>query len=193
MSRQYDEYLKNHKENVVKAFRWFQKNLPELVDTNFIPTLKDVDLEHQICFEHDESKFNQDEYSAYDKYFYGGNRSYAVVQEFNYAWLEHIHRNPHHWQHWVLISEDSDDGEIIMDMPYQYIIEMICDWWTFSWRKGNLYEIFDWYDKHKDYIKLSTLTRMEVEIILGTIKEKLDGGGPFTHMFDDCKIDIVLP
>ena len=22
-------------------------------------------------------------------------------------------------------------------MPYPYIIEMICDWWTFSWIKGD--------------------------------------------------------
>nr|DAE02562.1 MAG TPA: hypothetical protein [Siphoviridae sp. ctmYS12] len=30
-----------------------------------------------------------------------------------------------------------------MDMPYNYIIEMICDWWAFSWNKGNLQEIFN--------------------------------------------------
>ena len=63
---------------------------------------------------------------------------------------------------------------IIMDMPYNYIIEMICDWWAFSWVSGNLSEIFNWYDQHKDYMKLSDQTRKTVEDILSKIKEKLD-------------------
>ena len=52
--------------------------------------------------------------------------------------------------------------------------EMICDWWAFSWAKGNLHEIFKWYDEHKKYMKLHTNTRKKVEDILGRIKEKLD-------------------
>ena len=131
-------------------------------------------MDWQIIFNHDHSKNEPDEYSAYDAYFYGGNRSYAVVQDFNRAWLTHIHRNPHHWQHWVLINDDPNEGEIVIDMPYEYIIEMICDWWAFSWNKGNLYEIFNWYDEHKDYMKLSEKTRNTVENILNKIKEKLD-------------------
>ena len=59
-------------------------------------------------------------------------------------------------------------------MPYNYIIEMICDWWAFSWKSGNLYEIFDWYDKHKEYMILHNSTRKSVEYILNRIKEKLD-------------------
>ena len=62
---------------------------------------------------------------------------------------------------------------IILDMPYEYIIEMICDWWAFSWRNGDLTEIFDWYGKHKDYMKLSDKTRKTVEGILSKIKDKL--------------------
>ena len=60
-------------------------------------------------------------------------------------------------------------------MTDDYIIEMICDWWAFSWKKGELYEIFSWYDKHKDYMKLSPKTRKKVEDILDIIREKLDG------------------
>lgn len=60
-------------------------------------------------------------------------------------------------------------------MPHNYIIEMICDWWAFSWAKGNLYEIFSWYDAHKHYMKLSDKTRKTVEDILEKIKAKLDG------------------
>ena len=95
------------------------------------------------------------------------------MQDFNYAWLQHIHRNPHHWQYWVLINDDPDLGEIILDMPDVYIIEMICDWWSFSWSKGDLTEIFKWYEERKEYIKLSEKTRRVVENILNMMKDKL--------------------
>ena len=176
MSREYDLYLHEHKANVKKGYLWIKENLPDL-----IPNDIRLNLEHQICFAHDYSKSELDEYEAYDKYFYGGNRSYQVVEDFNYAWLMHIHRNPHHWQHWVLLCDEPNEGEIILDMPYQYILEMICDWWAFSWAKENLYEIFDWYDKRKDYIKISDKTRKTVEDILEKIHNKLDVESELVH------------
>ena len=168
MSYGYDQYLTEHRENVAMGFRWLCHNLPALVT----PREK---YEWQICTNHDYSKNSPDEYLPYDAYFYGKSKSYEVVQNFNRAWLHHIHHNPHHWQHWVLINDEPGEGEIILDMDYIYILEMICDWWAFSWKKGNLYEIFSWYDQHKAYMKLSPKTRKTVEDILDQIREKLDG------------------
>lgn len=165
MSVQYDNYLTDHKENVAKGFRWLQENIPEVIEDGF---------EWQICFNHDASKTDPEEYDAYDAYFYGNNRSYAVVQNFNKAWLRHIHNNPHHWQHWILINDEPKEGMVVIDMPYIYVVEMICDWWAFSWKKGDLNEIFSWYEDRKDYMKLSTNTRKSVEYILGKIKDKLE-------------------
>ena len=169
MSKEYDLYLKEHRENVKKGFIWIRSNLPILLE----PVEYTEDLAWQIGMAHDYSKDDPEEYEAYDAYFYGGNRSYDVTQEFNYAWLRHIHKNPHHWQYWVLINDSPEEGEVIMDMPYNYIIEMICDWWAFSWANEDLTEIFKWYEQHKDYMKLSPKTRTVVEDILGKIKEKL--------------------
>lgn len=167
MSNQYDQYLAKHKENVKKGYDWLLENLPDLV--------KDIpNLGWQTGFAHDQSKSQPDEYDAYDAYFYGNNRSFAVVQAYRKAWLLHLHRNPHHWQHWVLINDDPEEGEILIEMPVNYILEMICDWWAFSWAKGNLQEIFKWYDEHKNYMKLHPNTRKKVEEILGRIKNKLD-------------------
>lgn len=169
MSVQYDNYLEQHKGNVRKGYEWIRDNLPDL-----LIDIYGVDYAWQIGVAHDASKSEPEEYEAYDRYFYGKNRSYQVVQDFNYAWLHHIHRNPHHWQFWVLINDDPENGEIALDMPYNYILEMICDWWAFSWSKGNLYEIFNWYEEHKDYMKLSDKTRKTVNDILGKIRAKLD-------------------
>lgn len=168
MSMEYDLYLEQHKANVRKGFEWIKKNLPELI----IP-ISGVDYEHQICFAHDVSKTDPEEYEAYDAYFYGGNRSYEVVRNFNTAWLRHIHHNPHHWQHFVLINDNPDEGELILDMPYNYVIEMICDWWAFSWNSGNLREIFDWYKGRYYYMKLSDRTRATVDHILRKIQLRL--------------------
>lgn len=170
MSQQYDEYLKSHLENVVKSCKWLIGNLPEI----FLNENNISEVLYQCEFKHDRSKYNANEYEAYDKYFYGGNKSFEVVQNFNYAWLIHIHNNPHHWQHWVLLNDNPEEGEIILDMPDNYIIEMICDWWSFSWKQGNLHEIFNWYDERKDYIKLSKPTREKVENILESMKKKLN-------------------
>lgn len=166
MSYEYDRYLQQHRNNVKRGFEWLLTNLPTVLTGQ-------PDASWQIIFDHDSSKNNDDEYLAYDAYFYGNNRSYEVTEEFKRAWLLHIHRNPHHWQYWVLNNDDPNEGEVILDMPYNYIIEMICDWWSFSWQKGNLGEIFNWYDEHSDYIKLSPKTRKTVEDILEQMRNRL--------------------
>ena len=167
MSKEYDAYLSNHRANVFRGYNWLHKHLPEIFDSM-------DEYSARLYLNHDQSKKDPDEYKAYDDYFYGKNRSYGVVMAFKQAWLEHIHRNPHHWQHWVLINDEPEEGEVILEMPYKYIIEMICDWWSFSWEKGNLMEIFSWYEKHSKYIKLASKTRKTVETILNKIREKLE-------------------
>lgn len=175
MSKEYDLYLEQHKGNVAKGFYWIRDNLPGLM--NLFERLSDCSyLEYQICHLHDASKTDAEEYAAYDRYFYGdsNSKSYETNRNFKYAWLSHIHKNPHHWQHFVLNNDEPKEGEVILDMPLNYILEMVCDWWAFSWNTGNLFEIFDWYDKHKDYMKLSSYTRDKVELILSTIRAKLE-------------------
>ena len=80
--------------------------------------------------------------------------------------------NPHHWQHWML--QNDTDGLRLLDMPYVFIMEMICDHWSFSWMKGDLREIFKWYEQNKDGILLSTKTRKIYENILNNIRVKLE-------------------
>ena len=165
MSQKYDQYLQEHKENVYKGFEYIRDNLPELLTEDI--------TEWQYRFGHDLSKSDPEEYDAYDAYFYGGNRSYKVVNDFKYAWLRHIHNNPHHWQYWILHNDDPGEGKVILEMPYNYIIEMVCDWWAFSWAKGDLTAIFNWYGQHKNYMELGEKTRKQIESILSAIKDSL--------------------
>lgn len=167
MSAEYNEYLNEHIMNVNRAYDWLRTNLREVANPkgDFTTLL--------YLGRHDESKYSREEYDAYDAYFYGP-MSKEVKENFDYAWLHHIHENPHHWQHWVLVNDDPEEGSVGLDIPYKYVIEMICDWWSFSWKTGDLYKIFDWYDAHKKRMILSGHTRELVEEILGKIKVKLD-------------------
>ena len=167
MSIEYDNYINQHVQNVLNAAEWLRRN----IDLDIPPM---IDGHRTGLFNHDQSKWEKEEYDAYDAYFYGGRKTKEVKKTFNYAWLHHIHNNPHHWQYWVLINDDPEDGTVALDIPYRYAIEMICDWWSFSWSDGNLYEIFDWYNKHKDRMILSKNTRELVEDILDQIRKKLD-------------------
>ena len=173
MSKQYNEYIKNHKDNVAEAFQWLNNNID--LKKIFGEDFHAADCMWNCTYMHDDSKYSQEEYDAYDAYFYGGNKSYEVVENFKRAWLHHIHNNPHHWQHWVLINDNPDEGEIVLDIPDIYILEMVCDWFSFAIAKDNLKEIFDWYHKHSKYMRLSDYTRLKVEEILDDIESVLSG------------------
>lgn len=167
MREGYDLYLTENRCNVYKAYCWIEKYIPEVLYViNFIDDAERQALKYRIVF--------WEEYHAYNAYFYGEERTKLVEQNFDRAWLLHIHRNPHHWQYWILIE---DDGRMLpLDMDYQYIIEMICDWWAFSWKSGNLLEIFDWYENKKEHMLLSDNTRRTVEHILRMMEDKLKYG-----------------
>ena len=169
MSLAYDEYLAEHIGNVNKGLHWMLDNLGlSQEEKTAIETA-------MVSFNHDESKYSIEEYNAYDQYFYGGNRSYKVVQDFNYAWLHHIHQNPHHWQYWVLLEDDPEVGlpYKTLPIPLPYIFEMIADWWSFSWKNGNLFEIFNWYAEHRDKQYIDLNSRMILERILEKIWDVL--------------------
>lgn len=153
MSKDYTNYIIEHRDNVLKAYQW-------LVDHKIISN----NYQHNIAT-HDISKWSNEEYDAYDKYFYGKQGKTTEVKEaFNFAWLHHIHANPHHWQHWVLINDD--DGTHALEMPEEFVIEMFCDHASFSFKTGNLEEVSKWYKDHKFNMILHKNTRVMYEDIL---------------------------
>ena len=163
MSQEYTQYISEHKSYVTAAYMWLVEH--NLVDPEFLSeTSTTIAL-------HDASKYSTEEYKAYDNYFYG-KKTKEVEEAFDYAWLHHIHENPHHWQHWVLFNDDN--GTYGLEMPKNYVYEMIADWWSFSHKKGDLKEIFSWYAKHKDRMILHANTRKLVEDILDKIKKILE-------------------
>jgi hypothetical protein len=159
MSTKYSDYIVEHCSNVRKAYDWLVSH--KIIKDKYV----------DVISTHDVSKWSEEEYKAYDTYFYGKSKTQEVNDNFNYAWLHHIHENPHHWQHWVLINDE--DGTKALEMPEEYVVEMICDWWSFSHKSGNLEEIFDWYKSHKTNMIMHKNTKAMVENILDKIKKEL--------------------
>jgi hypothetical protein len=97
-------------------------------------------------FIHDMSKFRAAEYVPYGRFFYrkpgAGWLKASIDPEAKpgmlRAWLTHIFRNPHHWQHWCLINGASvvaTRGTKVnvnpidaLRMPTKYVREMVADW-----------------------------------------------------------------
>lgn len=155
----YKKYIEEHRANVLKAYNWLVENA--IIEPNF--------EWEAIIYQHDMSKFSKYEFKAYEDYFYGKYRSSEVTAAFEEAWLHHIHSNPHHWNYWILV----DDEIKPLKMPEKYAVEMLCDWFAFSFKKGNLTEILSWYEYNKNKMILHSETREFIENLLNKIKEVL--------------------
>jgi hypothetical protein len=157
---EYKNYIIEHKERVSQFADWLKENLPELFDDEAYREAFD-----EVIEEHDESKYSEEEFEPYAQHFYGNKDNDF---EFEQAWEHHWLTNEHHPEHWL--------GE---DMPYIYILEMLCDWGSFSIDKGDLHELIDYYyeqacdDEEKN---LSDNTKFIIEEILEKIETVIEGG-----------------
>ena len=150
--KEYQEYVIAHQGRVCKFADWLIENCPDLFDA------VDFGLFRDLIKEHDESKFSEEEFEPYaQKWFGNGEKSL----EYEEAWKHHWMNNEHHPEYWL--------GE---DMPYIYILEMICDWGSFSIDKGDMKELSDfYYNKAKEDPEkmLSEATQEIIEDILSRI------------------------
>lgn len=133
---------------------------------------------------HDLSKFHPREWIPYANYFYGPKfteddrrRVFNVCgvmlptpeesrDSFNAAWLRHQHKNPHHWQHWILRNDDG--STVCLEMPLKYAFEMIADWEGAGRAiMGDKANTREWYLKNYERIQLHPKTRILVNEKLG--------------------------
>lgn len=130
---------------------------------------------------HDWSKFLPSEWKAYADYFYSKpplqgpfdrpnheqtvkDWEVAMERAFDRAWLRHIHRHDHHWNHWVL-REDS--GEVkCLEMDEAAWREMVADWMGAGRALHGRWRALEWYFENRDKIQMHPVTRRHVEILL---------------------------
>ena len=134
---------------------------------------------------HDLSKFSPKEFFAYANWFYGKHgkgkhlypfRNMKCEENFNKAWENHYKRNKHHWNHWI--------GR---EMPYEYIVQMVCDWKGMSRKFGDTAQEF--YLKNYEKIDITFNTRMALEFELGLNDSEMHGYGhtlkQFANMYNE--------
>lgn len=91
----------------------------------------------QLCFKcglykrgllHDLSKYGLTEFVSSAKYFQGDKSpidAEKIDKGYSIAWQHHKGHNPHHWEYWIDNVGTTNDP---IKIPYEYVIEMICDW-----------------------------------------------------------------
>ena len=130
---EYMEYIKDHVNNVHKAFEnmYKIKDKFEDMDRDDISDAIESVKEKGIINIHDESKYSDEEFDAYRRYFYSidDKEKEESEEDFELAWKHHYENNPHHPEYWI------KDGEPV-DMKIEYIVEMACDWIAMSYSKG---------------------------------------------------------
>ena len=162
---EYKEYIIAHKERVKQFADWLEENVPSLFDDEAYK-----EAFYEVIEEHDDSKFSEEEFEPYAKKWHGEGKNNKDYYDPAYeeAWTHHWMNNEHHPDHWY--------GE---DMPYVYILEMICDWGSFSIEKKDFNELIDfYYGKAKDDPEknLSDGTKEIIEDILDKIQKVIEEG-----------------
>jgi len=77
---------------------------------------------------HDMSKFSLVEFWESVRYYQGTSspiNSCKADKGYSLAWQHHKGRNPHHYEYW---TDNYDAGTTCIEMPYNYLIEMVCDY-----------------------------------------------------------------
>ena len=117
---------------------------------------------------HDWDKFLPGMFISYAKTFYNpqGEKCYQPHEKFMYYWLKHIHRNKHHWQHWVL---QKDDGGIYVEDSASVadVLEMLADWRGAGRAQAEGLDTKDFYLSRYASILLSDTARELVDHELG--------------------------
>lgn len=140
---QYKEYLTGHIGNVSKALG--------LLYSLEIPYVQEhIDELREIVKQHDASKYEEPEWSAYLHHFYPTNDEEAMMEEeFENACRHHIRANKHHWNYWC----DEEDNLIdnIDEEEYKlYTIERICDWLSMAGQHDEGPR--DYWEANKDFV-----------------------------------------
>lgn len=125
----------------------------------------EIDYE-QLDF-HDDSKWYVQEFPHYARHFHGDKGNPTGWAR---AWLHHIHKNPHHWQHWIFPDkfkvEGADIEEGVLEMPSNFALEMIADWMGSSFVYTGSWDMHDWLAKNSGRIILHSKTAKFVESVL---------------------------
>ena len=164
--KEYLNYIYNHKLNIEDAFMEMVM-CPDLdwIGWDFYHT----DLYERIL-EHDNSKYDKEEFNAYRKNYYPVDKEEKELNQddFELAWKHHWESNRHHWQcrQYDICPDDKLTKSQILDC-----LENICDWLAIGYVKGD--RPYQFYNQIKEEINIPKAEKdfMEKVIFKGIDKK----------------------
>ena len=129
---------------------------------------------------HDLSKYAPIEFFAGVKYYEGGKRSPINREKeekgYSQGWLHHKGRNRHHFEYWIDVSLNKEEGLVGNKMPVRYVAEMLCDRIAAcEVYRGKNYTSgapMEYYEFTKKYITIHPETRALLEKLLTILKDE---------------------
>ncbi len=110
---------------------------------------------------HDASKWDEPEFTAYAKHFQGGGNPDLFIE----MRLHHVHNNPHHWQYWEF-------PEGVMEMPHNYALEMVANWIGTKMKFTGRWDITKWLINNIGSINIHPNTAKYVNGVLNELGYK---------------------
>lgn len=166
------DHILAHKARVKEAYNFF-KDIGFIDKCKKFMTFNESTLD-KLIETHDDSKLCEPEFSCYRQWWYPAPWERRSKVKLNTGLIHHLNTNPHHFQYYITYETKYNDGEKILKMPNEYILEMLCDWYSFSIKDNNLFGIFDWWEKENNKMILNTTTRNTIETCLSRLKTLLN-------------------
>lgn len=128
---------------------------------------------------HDLSKYSPEEFLTGVRFYQGTRSPNAAEREvlgFSKAWLHHKGRNKHHYEYWIDISNNKEEGLVGNKMPLRYVAEMLCDriaaCEVYRGKDYTSASPWEYYEHTKKYITIHPETRALLEKLLLMLKEE---------------------
>ena len=128
---------------------------------------------------HDLSKYSPEEFWTGVRYYQGNRSPNAAEREtlgYSKAWLHHKGRNKHHYEYWIDVSLNKEEGLVGNKMPLRYVAEMVCDRIAACQvYKGAAYTTaspWEYYERTKKYITIHPETRALLEKLLLILRDQ---------------------
>ena len=156
--KNYKNYIKEHQENVRKAFEEIKEN--PIVYQRYSGEILDA-LWGRVLI-HDKSKYSEEEFVPYRKNFYPINAEEKEENkpDFDKAWEHHWKNNSHHWQYRKnKTSFDKNNKEEVLD-----VLENILDWIAMGYKFND--RPYQYYENNKNNITLCEDERKYLEDLI---------------------------
>lgn len=159
----------------IYSFDYLKFGLKEDVARNYYNSLiahienvreagRKLGVSNEQLMAHDLSKFGGQEFPAYANRFFGE----PDEDRFMFAWLHHLHNNPHHWDHWVFPRPKTQGIQFhgVLPMPDRFALEMVADWMGAGKSYQGSWDMTGWLKENLPNIMLHPITADYVKGVL---------------------------